>query len=91
MKRTSKYYVFTADVSSAADMLQIEEIKRVVRNTNQFGFSNRVVLKARRPRVKQWMYNPRTGKTSLRGYNNVGDAVGGLANATSIDVYVYKK
>lgn len=95
MKRTSTSYQFTADINCAADMLKIEELKKAVATINKInkGVSKpkRVCLRGRKPVVKQEVRNFWTGKKSVRSYDFGGNIVGGLANATKIDVYIYDR
>ena len=92
MKRTSTSYIFTADINSASDMLQIEELRKAIKSLNTISDKKkRVVLRGRKPLVKMDKYNPYTGKMSKLSYDWAGNIVGGIANATKIDVYVYNR
>ena len=94
-KRTSNSYVFTADIYSAEDMFRIEELRQTVAIINKLGRgigpSKRVVLRGRKPLVKEEVYNRYTGKRATRSYDFGGNIVGGLANATKYDVYIYDR
>ena len=83
MKRISNNYLTTLDVNSASDMIRLNEIKDTIRISNRSIFNNRklrVVLRGRKPIVK-------TGRYS---YDWGGNIVGGIANASKLDVYIYK-
>lgn len=97
MKRASTSYVTTLDVNSATDMEILKNIKKSVsvmnyRNPNK----KRVVLRGRKPAVKMlapvywrhWVHAPAIGAVS---YDNFGNIVGGIANATKLDVYIYDR
>ena len=92
MNRKSTSYIFTADINSASDMLQIEELRKAIKSLNTISDKKkRVVLRGRKPLVKMDKYNPYTGKMSTISYDWAGNIVGGIANATKIDVYVYNR
>ena len=84
MKRISNNYLTTLDVNSASDMIRLNEIKDTIRISNRSIFNNRklrVVLRGRKPIVK-------TGRYS---YDWCGNIVGGIANASKLDVYIYTR
>lgn len=84
MKRISNNYLTTLDINSASDMIQLNEIKDTIRISNRSIFNNRklcVVLRGRKPIVK-------TGRYS---YDWGGNIVGGIANASKLDVYIYTR
>jgi hypothetical protein len=90
MKRTSTSYVTTLDVNSSTDMEMLRTIKKAVsvmnyRNPNK----KRVVLRGRKPIVAYSYYW--AGKTFTHSYDLSGNIVGGLANATKLDVYIYDR
>lgn len=92
MNRKSTSYVFTADINSASDMLQIEELRKAVSIMNKGNsVKKRVCLRGRKPAVKMDKYNHYSGKMSKISYDWAGNIVGGIANATKIDVYVYNR
>ena len=101
--RTSKDYmgsVFTAD---AAGMLQLEDLRRMVRNLNrdlrEYGAKDtkgrliqfRVEVRGREPIKKgscsHWLF----GKADNRSYDWGGNCIGGIANASRLDVYLYRR
>lgn len=83
-KRTSTAYQgTTTDYKNDPD---VKQLKAMVKGT---GF--RVEIRGRKPKMKQTVRNYWTGQVSKRGYNFGGNVVGGLANATEFDVYVYHK
>jgi hypothetical protein len=91
-KRTSTSYVFTADINSADDMLKIEDLRKLVKITNRGqNVKKRVVLRGRKPLVKKEVYNMWTGERATRSYDFGGNIVGGIANATKLDVYIYDR
>lgn len=97
-KRTDAY-VGTFDVESVDDMIEIEKIRRVVRNLNKtlkesgavdsYGvpIRYRLCLKGRKPRIP--MYNKKTRR--MVKYTAFGDIPGGIANAQSIDAYLHRR
>ena len=94
--RKSTAYVFTADVTSARDMERIDDIRTIVRRENIEAKKNglkakRVVLRGRKPIRKVWVRNFWTGKSGFRSYDWAGNIVGGIKNATMIDVYIYDR
>jgi len=95
-KRTSDSYVFTADINSAYDMEQIAVLRKAVKIMNKAAKARgetpkRVELRGRKPAKKAEVRNFWTGKTSARSYDFGGNIVGGIANATKIDVYIYDR
>ena len=99
-KRNSDSYVGSAYVNCASDMMQIEEIRALVRGLNkslaeagaidQHGtpLRYRVCLKGRE--AIQKAFNPRTGNPiSYDTWN--GDVIGGLSNAARLDVYIQRR
>lgn len=97
--RTSTSYVGTFDVRSAEDMIKLENFKKTIKSLNEdlkkaravnsYGspMRYRVALKGRRPFQKE--INLRTGRPI--SYTWAGDVVGGLANASQYDVYLYRR
>lgn len=79
--RKSTSYIMTVDVNSATDMDQLAIIKKAVSVANQ-GRANkkRVVLRGRKP-ISKIYYS----------YDRGGNIVGGIANASKLDVYIYDK
>jgi hypothetical protein len=94
-KRTSTSYVATLDVNSVSDMENLVMIKKVVKSINYRNPNKkRVVLRGRKPEVKMEIKpNFWTGETckSPVSYDWAGNIVGGIKNATKIDVYVYDR
>jgi len=90
MIRTSDNYVTTLDPMSANDMQTLEMLKKTVCMMNKLHKKKqRVVVRGRRPIVKGEVHNIYTGKTRTLSYDYSGNVVGGLANASSYDVYIY--
>lgn len=88
MKRTSTSYVTTLDVNSSFDMAVLQSIKKAVsvmnyRNPNK----KRVVLRGRKPYVKRL----RACTGNMVSYDFGGNIVGGIKNATKLDVYIYDR
>lgn len=93
-KRNSESYIGSADTQCAGDMMQIEEIRGIVKYLNkQLRESNavdrygwplqyRVSLKGREAIEKC----PRG-----RSYQINGDVYGGLANSKRIDIYIHQR
>ena len=93
-KRTSTSYLCTLDVNSVADMQMLEVIRKTVRLSNDRVLNKkRVVLRGRKPAVKMqaaggYIHRPSKGLVS---YDWAGNSVGGFANATKLDVYIYDR
>lgn len=95
--RESNAYIGTFDVECADDMLQIEEVRAMVRNMNKalrqakMDYQFRVCLRGRKPYKKgtcaHWLF----GKATNRSYDFGGNIIGGLANASKIDAYIYRR
>ena len=84
----------TVDVNSAADMEKLNIIKQAVAITNENRANKkRVVLRGRKPLVKMPVpggYFHR-GSFSPVSYDWAGNIVGGIKNATKLDVYIYRR
>ena len=96
MIRQSTSYRFTADILSAADMIQVGELKKHISALNKISKKKyRVVLRGRKPFFKKavniYPYGTGMSKVALRSHDYFGNIVGGLANASRIDVYVYER
>ena len=91
-KRTSTSYLCTLDVNSSFDMQQLELIRKTVKVSNyRLANKKRVVIRGRKPAVKAQIVDRWTGKTRVLSYDWAGNIVGGIANATKIDVYIYDR
>lgn len=98
-KQRSDAWVGRFDVNCSGDMLELEKFKDTVKYMNKLlkesGVVNRfgrpvryrVECKGRKPVEKR--INPRTGNEY--GYKKFGDIVGGIANASQIDAYIYTR
>ena len=90
--RKSTSYVTTLDVNSATDMQTLETIKATIRAVNAFNRNKkRVVLRGRKPIIKGRSVNLWTGKAKFGGYDWAGNVIGGIRNASKLDVYIYDK
>jgi tRNA isopentenyl-2-thiomethyl-A-37 hydroxylase MiaE len=100
--RASKAYIGTFEYGSADDMLELEEIKCMVKNMNRMlredgrgYYQYRVVLRGRQPVEKQEVnvYSYGTGLRDMRkrSYDYFGNVVGGIANASKVDAYIYQR
>jgi hypothetical protein len=91
MKRISNSYVTTLDPMSANDMQTLEMLRKTVSMMNKLhgNKAQRVVVRGRRPIAKKEVHNIYTGKTRVLSYDYSGNVVGGLANASQYDVYIY--
>lgn len=93
-KRTSTSYVCTLDVASVSDMQLLEVIRKTVKVSNdRMPNKKRVVIRGRKPAVKMqaaggYIHRPSKGLVS---YDWAGNIVGGIANATKLDVYIYDR
>ncbi len=87
-KRASTSYVTTLDVNSASDMQTLETIKKAVMVMNRGrSCKKRVVLRGRMPFDRAFAL--RTGR--FVSYDRGGNIVGGIKNATKLDVYIYDR
>lgn len=92
--RKSQSFVCTLDAQSAFDMEKLQVIKDTVSVLNkQIGVKKRVVLRGRKPLTKMmdkggFFYKASKGLVS---YDRGGNIVGGLANASMLDVYIYDR
>jgi len=90
--RVSKNYVCTLDPLSTSDMTELQAIKDSVRIINKIGDTKyRVCLRGRKPAYKIIRHNHALNKTRVLSYEYGGGIVGGLANATRYDVYIYER
>ena len=90
--RVSPYYWFTLDTSSAEDMETLQELRMKISAVNKIlGTNERVEIRGRKPIQKMESRAKYTGKVSTVGYNSDGNIVGGIKNASVIDVYVYNR
>lgn len=82
MKRNSTSYVTTLNVNSAYDMSTLNIIKKSISAANTYSkFKKRVVVRGRKP----------AEKIGGKSYDWGGNIVGGIKNATILDVYVYDR
>ena len=90
--RKSTSYVTTLDVNSVTDMQSLEIIKATIRAVNAYSSKKkRVVVRGRKPLKISKSTNFWTGKTKIGGYDWVGNVIGGIRNASKLDVYIYDK
>lgn len=90
--RTSGNFVMTIDPLSAADMEKLQAVKLAIKAVNTYNKNKkRVVLRGRKPITKKIIHNFWTGSAGYRGYDWAGNVIGGLANASKMDVYIYDK
>jgi len=94
MSRKSQSYVCTVDVLSVNDMEKLQAIRDTVSAMNKMlPAKKRVVIRGRKPIVK--MENPGgvfyRGSKGLVGFDRGGNIMGGIANASMLDVYVYDR
>ena len=93
-KRTSECYVCTLDTNSVSDMNSLTAIRAAVKAANvgqHVRNKKRVVIRGRKPKVKMFVKKGyfTSASKGLVSYDNGGNIVGGIKNATIIDVYVY--
>ena len=94
MNRKSKSFVCRLDVQSATDMEKLQVIKSSVGAMNQFVSRKlRVVVRGRKPFVKMKTSGGHyySGSISPVAYDTFGNIVGGITNASMIDVYLYNR
>ena len=79
--RKSASYVTTLDVQSVSDIQTLATIKATIKAVNAFSQNKkRVVLRGRKP-ISKIYYS----------YDRGGNIVGGLRNASKLDVYIYDR
>jgi hypothetical protein len=92
--RKSPVFVCRLDVQSVNDMEKLQAIRDAVSILNKTAsLSKRVVVRGRKPFVK--MPNPggyfyRSSKGPV-GFDRGGNIMGGIANASMLDVYIYDR
>ena len=101
MNRTSTSYLCTLDVNSASDMADLALIRKTVRISNKIiksrtlmnnvHIQQRVVVRGRKPVIKMKVNGMYTRSKGPVSYDQGGNIVGGLANATMLDVYIYDR
>jgi len=94
INRKSKSFLCRLDVNSAAEMEKLQSIRNVVSAMNKgLDVKKRVVLRGRKPVVK--MQDPGgvfyRGSKGLVGFDRGGNIVGGIKNASMLDVYIYDR
>lgn len=101
MERYSNSYIGTFNYKCADDMLNLENIKSMVKGMNAmlkkdgYDYSFRVCLRGRKP-VKKKLINTMPWRSGLRreskvSYDYFGNIVGGIANASAVDAYIYRR
>ena len=92
--RKSQSFICRLDVQSAVDMEKLQVIKDTVSALNKSSYvKKRVVLRGRKPIVKMmdkggYFYK---GSKNPVGFDRGGNIVGGIANASMLDVYIYDR
>ena len=92
--RKSQSFVCTLDVQSVCDMEKLQAIRDAVSILNKSAsFKKRVVVRGRKPFTKMmdrggFFYRASKGLVS---YDRGGNIVGGIANASMLDVYIYDR
>jgi hypothetical protein len=97
-KRESDNYLGTFDVSSKKDMEQLSYLRNVVSSMNKMlkretGKTFRVCVRGRAPKKKMAVKDGYFLSVSRKpvSYDYGGNIVGGLANATQLDAYIYNR
>jgi hypothetical protein len=81
-KNRSDAYIGTFSYECADDMLQLQDVRAMVKNMNKslreakMDYNFRVVLRGRQPNTS---------------YDYFGNVVGGIGNATKVDAYIYRR
>jgi hypothetical protein len=96
--RQSDSYLGTFDVSSEKDMEQLAYLRDMVRSMNKMlkretGKTFRICVRGRAPKAKMVAKDGYFFVASRKpvSYNFGGNIVGGLANATKLDAYIYTR
>ena len=97
--RKSTSFIGRFDFKSMGDMAELDMVKNMVRTFNNFNkerdddYRWRVCLRGRKPfkkmKVPRGYFTPASvGEVS---FNNHGNIVGGIRNASCVDVYIYRR
>jgi hypothetical protein len=95
----SPCYVMTIDLSSPEDLSWLRAFREHNVGVNALGKQfygeqaahKRVIVRYRRPIEKTRVFNWRSNKAAISGYDFAGNLVGGAANAREADVYLYDR
>jgi hypothetical protein len=97
-KRESDSYLGTFDASSKKDMEQLSYLRSVVSGMNKMlkretGKTFRICVRGRAPKKKMAAKDGYFLSSSCRpvSYDFGGNIVGGIANATYLDAYIYTR
>ena len=88
MSRKSTNYVCTLDINSYSDMEKLSVIKATVSAINKNISTHnkkRIVIRGRKPFQRKNICG------NLVSYDYGGNIVGGIANASKLDVYIYDR
>lgn len=101
--RSSKDYLGSVFTTDAGGMLQLEDLRRMVKNMNKdlrnFGATDtygrpvqfRVEVRGREPietgTTSHWIFGTKTNAKYTWG----GNCIGGVANASRLDIYLYRR
>ena len=101
--RSSKDYLGSIYTEDAASMLQLEDLRRMIKNLNtdlrnfkakdkrgnpiQFRVCIRGREAIKKGSCSHWLF----GKADNRSYDWGGNCIGGIANASRLDVYLYRR
>lgn len=96
--RQSDSYLGTFDVQSVTDMQQLLDLRQMVKNMNKMlklstGKTFRIVIRGRKPITKMKLargYITPASKGPV-SFDYSGNIVGGLANASKLDAYLYER
>ena len=98
-KQRTDAWVGRFHVGCAGDMLELEKIKDTVKSMNKLlsqgeatdkrgrPIRYRLKVKGRKPINK--VINPDTGREN--GFTHFGEIIGGIANASELDAYIYRR
>lgn len=84
--RTSTAYIGTFNAADGLDMIQLDEVKTMVKGMNRMlredgsHYQFRVVIRGRKPVVKNGA-----------SYDYHGNIKGGIGNASRVDAYIYRR
>jgi len=92
MERVSEHYFGTFAAADLYGNAIIDNLRQIVSSRNKTHKRKlRVVLRGRKPHMKKLVYNQDSNRYTLRSYDNVGNIVNGLKNASVFDVYIYNR
>lgn len=90
--RKSNNYIGTFSMNSDKDKEFIVNLRKVIAKRNKCSEQKkRVVLRGRKPYYQKYFMKGWDKEGTFKSYDEFGNIVGGLKNASVIDVYIYNR